>query len=172
MKPNPAAPTARVSLGGGIPAPAFAVDDVPAAPEGFELGGAEDEDEDEDESATCVTMVVVCGGTVVPGIVVAATVDTGFALTPLGRLCVTVVAAIVLGGFVVPGIVVVYVTSCPSEFDGIAPPTPVPVNCVGTDRVAVLGFDAGAAPYMLPEAPLARVKSPERRFAWEPSGEV
>lgn len=68
----------------------------------------------------------------------------GFAVAPLDRLCVTVCATIVVAGFVVPGIVVVYVTSCPSEFDGIAPPTPVPVNCVGTDRVAVFGFEAGA----------------------------
>jgi hypothetical protein len=135
--PNPAAAAAMVSFGVTYPAPAFAGDEAPAEPEvvGFvEL---------EDELLSSVTMVVACGGTVVPGIVVAATVETGFAVTPLAKLCVTVCAAIVVAGFVVPGIVVVYVTSCPSEFDGIAPPTPVPVNCVGTDRVAVLGLEAG-----------------------------
>lgn len=127
-----------VSRGVTNPAPAFAVDEALAEPE--ELRGVESDD----ELATFDTMVVVCGGTVVPGIVVAATVDTGFAVTPLAKLCVTVCAAIVVAGLVVPGIVLVYVMSCPSEFVGIAPPTPVPVNWVGIDRVAVLGFEAGA----------------------------
>jgi hypothetical protein len=139
--PNPAAAAAMVSFGVTYPAPAFAGDEAPAEPEVVGLAGLED------ELLSSVTMVVACGGTVVPGIVVAATVETvetGFAVTPLAKLCVTVCAAIVVAGFVVPGIVVVYVTSCPSEFDGIAPPTPVPVNCVGTDRVAVLGLEAGA----------------------------
>ena len=120
------------------PAPAFAVEDVLA---GAEVVGLV---EVEEELATCVTMVDVCGCTVVPGIIVAGTVETGLAVTPLGKLCVTVIAATVVAGFVVPGIVVVYVTNSPSEFDGIAPPTPVPVNCVGTERVAVLGLAAGA----------------------------
>ena len=80
MKPNPAAPTVTVSFGVTSPAPAFAVEDGLADPEGLVLA------ELEDDPAICVTTVVVCGGTVVPGIVVAETVDTGFAATPLGRL--------------------------------------------------------------------------------------
>ena len=82
MKPNAAAPAMIVSLGAISPAPAFAVGDVVAGTVELELV----ELEDEEESATWVTIVVVSGGTVVPGTVVAATVDTGFAVTPLGRL--------------------------------------------------------------------------------------
>lgn len=132
-------PAAMVSFGVTTdPAPAWAGEEAPAELEVVELV------ELEDELLSAVTMVVACGGIVVPGIVVAATVETGVAVAPLVKLCVTVCAAIVVAGFVVPGIVVVYVTSCPSELDGIAPPTPDPVNCVGTDRVAVLGLEARA----------------------------
>ena len=141
MKSTKTSPATGVPLGATVPASAFAVDDALADPGALLL--LLGELEAEDEAATCVTTVVVCGGTVVPGTVVAATVLTGFAVTPLGKLCVTVIAAIVLGAFVVPGIVVVYVISCPSEFEGMAPPTPVPVNCVGTESVAVFGLEDG-----------------------------
>ena len=82
MRPTPMPPTPRVSLGATSPAPAFAVDDALTDADEVVL------DELTDEAVTWVTIVVVSGGIVVAGMVVAMAVDvdTGIAVVPLDEL--------------------------------------------------------------------------------------
>lgn len=75
-----------------------------------------------------------------------------------------IMSGIVEGGITVGGIVdssnaVVYVkiTWPPRTLAGIADPTPEAVNCVGIDRVDVLGIAELFWEYILPSPPLASV---------------
>ncbi len=76
-------------------------------------------------SASLVVTVLTCGATVVPCIVLAASVVVTVPMVlPAETIALVVVAGSMLGGTVVPGMVVVYVISCPSAVTGIALPLP------------------------------------------------
>lgn len=78
-----------------------------------------------DAPASLVVTVDVCGASVVPGIVLAASVVVTVPIVlPLATIGLVVVTETMLGGTVVPEIVVVYVISWPSAVAGIALPLP------------------------------------------------
>lgn len=96
-------------------------------------------------SATVIPLTVVPGNvteTVKVEIAVVAAIDPETVAGYRSVSCTTekvVDGDIVTATFVVPGSVVVYVIviSLPSELAGIAAPTPVPVNWLGSGRVGV-----------------------------------
>ena len=64
-----------------------------------------------DAAATRVVTVLVRGPMVVPGIVLAASIDTRVVVMSLAMVEIVVAAETILGGIVVPGMTVVYVIS-------------------------------------------------------------
>lgn len=64
-----------------------------------------------DAPASLVVTVLVCGATVVPGIVLTGSVVTKLTVLPADTVGIVVTVGRMLGGIVVPGIVVVYVIS-------------------------------------------------------------
>ncbi len=83
-------------------------------------------------------------------VIVCAGIVTDTTCPPLTVATLTVCGTVVGAVYVVPGMTVVNVMYEPRAEAGIAPPTPVPVNCGGIERVAVFGLSCVALAYMFP----------------------